>query len=85
MGEHFLPREDPDAVSVLFGALEREGVEVRLGTTLTRVETLNGAKVLHLETGGESGPLEVDAILVGVGRTPNTTGLDFPSLVPSLV
>ena len=75
MGAHFLPREDADAVAVLRVAFERDGVDVRLGTTLTRVETQSGAKVLHLDTGGRSATLEVDAILVGVGRAPNVDGL----------
>jgi len=75
MGEHFLPREDADAVAVLLGAFERDGVAVHLGTTLARVETADGAKVLNLETDGSSTTLEVDEILVGVGRAPNVDGL----------
>jgi len=74
-GEHFLPREDADAVAVLLGAFERDGVDIHLGTNLTRVETANGGKVLHLENGGSSTTLEVDEILVGVGRAPNVDGL----------
>jgi pyruvate/2-oxoglutarate dehydrogenase complex dihydrolipoamide dehydrogenase (E3) component len=75
MGEQFLPREDVDAVAVLRAALDCDGVDVRLGTTLERVETEGGAKVLHLATGDRSESLEVDTILVGVGRTPNVDGL----------
>jgi pyruvate/2-oxoglutarate dehydrogenase complex dihydrolipoamide dehydrogenase (E3) component len=75
MGEQFLPREDPDAVAVLRAAFERDGVDVRLGTTLANVEADGGAKLLHLTTGDVSATLEVDAILVGVGRTPNVEDL----------
>jgi pyruvate/2-oxoglutarate dehydrogenase complex dihydrolipoamide dehydrogenase (E3) component len=75
MGAHFLPREDVDAASVLRAALERDGVNVRLGTTLERVETEGRTKVLHLATGDRSATLEADAILVGVGRTANVDGL----------
>ncbi len=74
-GEHFLPREDADAVAVLRTAFERDGIDVRLGTTLASVETHNGGKRLHLETGEQSSLLEVDEILVGVGRAPNVDGL----------
>ncbi len=75
MGERFLPREDADAVEILRGAFERDGVDVRLGTTLDRVEVAGGAKILHLSTAGPPATLEADAILVGVGRTPNVDGL----------
>jgi pyruvate/2-oxoglutarate dehydrogenase complex dihydrolipoamide dehydrogenase (E3) component len=75
MGTQFLPREDPGAVAALVAAFERDGVAIRLETTLTRVEMRGPQKVLHLETAGVSSTLEVDAILVGVGRTPNVEGL----------
>ncbi len=75
MGAQFLPREDADAAAVLLGALERDGVDVRLATTLERVEVQDGARLLHLATGGRPATLEADAILVGVGRTPNVEGL----------
>lgn len=73
--KQFLPREDPDAVVALVSALERDGVNIRLDTTLARVEARQHEKVLHLESGGRSSTLEVDTILVGVGRTPNVEGL----------
>ncbi len=74
-GEHFLPREDADAVAVLLAAFARDGVDVRLKTALKRVETKGPVKVLHLEVAGQSVTLEADAILVGVGRAPNVEGL----------
>jgi pyruvate/2-oxoglutarate dehydrogenase complex dihydrolipoamide dehydrogenase (E3) component len=75
MMEQFLPREDPDAVAVLAAALARDGVDVRLGTALTRVEASAGAKLLYLKSAAGESTLAVDAILVGVGRVPNTDGL----------
>jgi len=75
MGEHFLPREDADAVEILRTAFERDGVDVRLGTVLDRVEVRGDTKVLHLTSSGSKSTLEADAILVGVGRTPNVDGL----------
>jgi pyruvate/2-oxoglutarate dehydrogenase complex dihydrolipoamide dehydrogenase (E3) component len=75
MGEHFLPREDTDAVEFLRAAFERDGIDVRLGTVLDRVEVRGDAKILHLTGSGAPATLEVDAILVGVGRTPNVDGL----------
>jgi pyruvate/2-oxoglutarate dehydrogenase complex dihydrolipoamide dehydrogenase (E3) component len=74
-GKQFLPREDADAVSALTAAFERDGVEIRLDTGITRVEKRGDAKVLYLEAGGKQSQLEVDAILVGIGRTPNVEKL----------
>jgi pyruvate/2-oxoglutarate dehydrogenase complex dihydrolipoamide dehydrogenase (E3) component len=74
-GAHFLPREDADAAAVLRDSLERDGVDVRLRTSLTRVDSFEGRRRLHLETGGREQTLETDAILVAVGRAPNVDGL----------
>jgi pyruvate/2-oxoglutarate dehydrogenase complex dihydrolipoamide dehydrogenase (E3) component len=74
-GEHFLPREDVDAVAILLAAFTRDGVDVRLKTALKQVETKAGVKVLHLESDGDGVTLEADAILVGVGRAPNIEAL----------
>jgi pyruvate/2-oxoglutarate dehydrogenase complex dihydrolipoamide dehydrogenase (E3) component len=41
-----LPREDADAAAVLAGRFEREGVVLRLGAKLLRVERRDGAKVV---------------------------------------
>ncbi len=71
----FLPREDPDAAAVLLDSLRRDGVDVRLGTALRRVERSAGGRVLHLERDGVAETLEVDEILVGVGRVPNVEDL----------
>ncbi|MEW6338550.1 MAG: mercuric reductase [Acidobacteriota bacterium] len=77
MMDQFLPREDQDAAAILRDALARDGVDIRLGTALARVESRDGARVLHLQRGGRDDAIEVDAILVGVGRAPNVEGLDL--------
>jgi pyruvate/2-oxoglutarate dehydrogenase complex dihydrolipoamide dehydrogenase (E3) component len=75
MAGQFLGREDPDAAAVLRAALERDGVEIRLETSATKVVAQNGEKVLTLESGGSSQTIAADAILVAVGRAPNVEGL----------
>jgi pyruvate/2-oxoglutarate dehydrogenase complex dihydrolipoamide dehydrogenase (E3) component len=80
-GDQFLAREDPDAARVLRAAFDRDGVDLRLNTTLTRVEAANGEKRATLqmsEPGGDgikTETLSVDEILVGVGRAPNVEDL----------
>ncbi len=73
--EHILPREDPDAAEVLQKALVREGIELFLPAQDLQVSSREGNKSLHFLTGGKQVSLEVDEILVAVGRAPNVEGL----------
>ena len=76
MAPQFLVREDPDAAALLLAALKADGIDVRLETGLTRVETgAAGTKRAVLEHAGTTKTLEVDAILLGVGRAPNVESL----------
>jgi len=77
MGPQFLAREDRDASEILAGVFEREGIDLRLNTRLTRVTQRDGKKRLHLETDGVESTLDVDEILVGVGRAPNVENLNL--------
>ena len=71
----FLPREDADAAAVLLDALRRDGVDVRLRTSVERVTVEGGEKRVYLASYGITDELATDAILVGVGRAPNVDGL----------
>ena len=67
-----LSNQDPE-ISERFTAAVRERWDLRLGTELERV-TGTGPLTLHLSDGGT---VEVDAILVAVGRAPSSDGLDL--------
>lgn len=75
-----LTREDPDAAAVVAEAMRRDGVDVRLATTLARVEQTATGKRLHLETPDGEEAVEVDAILVGAGRAPNVQDLGLDAV-----
>jgi pyruvate/2-oxoglutarate dehydrogenase complex dihydrolipoamide dehydrogenase (E3) component len=75
MTSRFMPREDPEAGRVLAAALERDGVRVRLGTRFKAASKSTEGKLLLLEREGRDEELSADAILVGIGRTPNVEGL----------
>lgn len=66
-----LIREDPDAAAIVSDALVRDGIDLVLGANVVRVERRGAAKVLQLELAGAKRELEVDEILVGIGRAPN--------------
>ncbi|MDD2463485.1 MAG: mercuric reductase [Desulfobulbus sp.] len=77
-GPQLLPREDRDAATLLQSALLREGIELLMETrveSVARVENTDGGKRLNLLWKDTPLALEVDAILVGVGRAPNVEGL----------
>jgi len=71
-----LSREDPDAAKIVAQVLEREGVELIVGASIERVRSAEGGRVLELRAaGGAARSVEVDEILVGVGRAPNVEDL----------
>ena len=75
-----LPREDPDAAERVARALSRDGVDLRLGTGVERIERAGAERVIHVTSGGVAARLAVDAILVAVGRAPNVEGLGLESV-----
>ncbi|MBI1378996.1 MAG: FAD-dependent oxidoreductase [Frankiales bacterium] len=69
-----LPREDPDASALVTAALRRDGVRVLTGHAVTAVTgSPAGGDVIV----GGSEHVPFDRILVAVGRTPATSGLDL--------
>jgi pyruvate/2-oxoglutarate dehydrogenase complex dihydrolipoamide dehydrogenase (E3) component len=77
LAEHALPREDADVASVVERAMERDGVVLRLGASISRVERSGGEKRIVLQgTNGEE-PVQGDEILVATDRVPNVEGLNL--------
>lgn len=74
---HVLVREDADAAEVVQQALIRDGVELVLGAAVKSVRRNGQATTIALEQQGKSRELVCDALLVGVGRAPNTDGLNL--------
>jgi pyruvate/2-oxoglutarate dehydrogenase complex dihydrolipoamide dehydrogenase (E3) component len=68
-----LGKEDPDAAALVTRALERDGVRVLAGTSVTRVDADRTVVAGDHRVAG-------DAILVAVGRRPNTDGLGLEAL-----
>jgi pyruvate/2-oxoglutarate dehydrogenase complex dihydrolipoamide dehydrogenase (E3) component len=74
-GSRILGREDGDAAEILQGVFVREGIDLQLGVKIVGVKTSGSGRILQLERDGRQMDVEVDAILVGVGRAPNLDGL----------
>jgi pyruvate/2-oxoglutarate dehydrogenase complex dihydrolipoamide dehydrogenase (E3) component len=73
----FLPREERDAAEILSRSMARDGVEIRLNTTVIGARRENGAKILKTVSNEIKGEIEADEILLSIGRVPNVEGLDL--------
>src|SRR6185369_9035746 len=70
-----LARDDAEAGARVEEALRRDGIEVHLSTRVTGVAPGASGKIVRFEREGRAEEIEVDEILVGVGRAPNVGGL----------
>lgn len=70
-----LPREDREAAEFVIKAMGRDGVAFKLSSKVTRVERSGAGKTIVLQTDKGEERLEVDEILVGIGRAPNVEGM----------
>jgi pyruvate/2-oxoglutarate dehydrogenase complex dihydrolipoamide dehydrogenase (E3) component len=77
---HVLVREDADAAEILQRTFVRDGIRLVLSAKVERVARRGGRKVLHFVSADRPDQVEVDAILVGVGRAPNVEGLGLESV-----
>lgn len=73
--EHILPAEDAELTAALAEYLRDEGLALRVGAEVQRVERGSAGYRVELRTGGEAHVVEGDALLVATGRRPNTAGL----------
>lgn len=71
----FLPREERDAAEILSRAMARDGMEIRLNTTVVGARRDGAAKVLETVNYDVKGEVRADEILLCVGRTPNVEEL----------
>jgi len=70
--DQLLSKEEPEASAVVERALRADGIAVRVATSLERVEPTDDGARLHLSDGSN---LDVERVLVAVGRRPVTDGL----------
>jgi dihydrolipoamide dehydrogenase len=69
------PGADAEAVGVLHAALERQGVEIRTGTSVDGLKVTSVTLMLSC-SGEAAAEIEVDAIIQSVGRRANGAQLD---------
>jgi pyruvate/2-oxoglutarate dehydrogenase complex dihydrolipoamide dehydrogenase (E3) component len=72
-GDCLLDREDADVSGVMVEALQRDGIGVHFKTQVERVDYANGVFTLTLDNGKS---LDGEALLIAIGRKPNTQALN---------
>jgi pyruvate/2-oxoglutarate dehydrogenase complex dihydrolipoamide dehydrogenase (E3) component len=71
-----LPREDREAAAVVQHAMEEEGVRFVAGTRGLQVSSSSGSRIrLRHDQPTKTFDIEVDQLLVAIGRAPNVEGL----------
>jgi len=73
----FLPREERDAAEILSRSMARDGVEIRLNTTVVSARRAGEAKILRTVNGDVDSDIQADEILLSVGRVPNVEELNL--------
>ncbi|MEZ6015115.1 MAG: mercuric reductase [Planctomycetota bacterium] len=74
-GPRLLGKDHPDAGAIVQRALERDGVSVRTGASVTGIEARAGSGAYGLILDGGAERVEADAVLVSAGRRPRVEGL----------
>ncbi len=77
MGAQILPREDEDVSSLMQAVLQREGIDLRLRSTVQRVTSGPNEKQVRILQDGNEAIITVDAILAAAGRAPNVLDLNL--------
>ncbi len=72
-----MPRAEPVLTERLQQILQDEGINVKTSVQVTKVTTENGVKTVYYSSGAGDETVEVDQIMVAVGKTPNTAELDL--------
>ena len=72
----FVPREDRDAAEEMRKVLEGSGIAIHLGAKVAAIEQQNGHAVVSCTMNGKAESFEAEAVLLAIGRRPNTKSLN---------
>ncbi|MDN7244104.1 dihydrolipoyl dehydrogenase [Planococcus shenhongbingii] len=74
MSGRIVPSEEPEASKALAKALKKKGISILASTKVASIEQQENWQLVHVETeNGKKEVLETEAILMAVGRAPNTS------------
>lgn len=73
--DEFMASADHDIASAAQKELIKQGLDIQLGAKMTACTTKGGKVTVQYEQNGEAHDLQVDKLIVAIGRKPNTDGL----------
>lgn len=77
MSDRIVPSEEPEASKALAKALKKKQITILTSTKVVRVEQRDGSQLIHVKSdNGKAQILDTEAILIAVGRSPNTSAFD---------
>jgi pyruvate/2-oxoglutarate dehydrogenase complex dihydrolipoamide dehydrogenase (E3) component len=74
-GPRLIPREDEDVSAAILDILQREGVQVRLGTQCKSFAKQDDEILASVDAAGTSSEIRGSHVLIATGRRPNTDDL----------
>jgi dihydrolipoamide dehydrogenase len=74
--DHILPMVDTEVSALAQKRMEKDGIAFRLGVKVLRVKD----NAVFYAAGGKEESIPADAVLMAVGRAPNTEGLDAEAI-----
>lgn len=75
--QEFLPTADKTITKEALKILTKQGLDIRLNSSVKEVNASNGKALVKYTSDGEEKSLEVDKLIVAVGRKANTEGLNL--------
>ncbi len=78
--DHLLPSEDEEIAAILERSFKKQKIKVHTKTKASKMERSDGQIKVTLEQGENEKIVEVDKVLVAVGRRPNTENLGLDEL-----
>ena len=73
--DRILPVEDEEVSAFAAKAFRKQGIDIRTGAKVTKVETSKSGARANIEAGGKSETLSVDKVILAVGITGNVEDL----------
>jgi pyruvate/2-oxoglutarate dehydrogenase complex dihydrolipoamide dehydrogenase (E3) component len=77
ISDRILSRDDPDASKILMESFKKDGIQLLLNSRLTEFVVNDGKKYAVIKNSLEETSVEIDAVLLAVGRRPNLKNLNL--------
>lgn len=76
-GPRALKKEDEDVAAEVLGSLSDVGVDIRVGASVQHISQDADSALVHYEKDGTMHEIQAEAVLIALGRTPATDGLNL--------